>query len=87
MRRAKVAFEDHVFHSRDSLFLVRLAREYEKHDPLQLLCVELVRIECEHPLDDDLALVRVQNSESLQCQKKPPALRRKPRELSIRKYA
>ena len=66
MRRAQVVLENDVFHAGDRLLLSGLTREHQQRDPLELLRIQLISIEREHPLNHDLALMRAQDMEALE---------------------
>src|ERR1700733_8764524 len=67
--------------------LTRLAGEHHEHDPFQLLSVELVRIERDHPINHDFALQRLQNAQALEGEEKAAAFGREPRQLCLGEYA
>src|SRR5579862_8638297 len=59
-----------IFQSLECLLLPGLARQHHEHHPFQLLRVQLIGIERQHPIDHDLALLRREYAEPLQGDEK-----------------
>src|SRR6185312_746934 len=83
VRGARGRSEREVFHARERLATIGLARQHHQHHPFELLGVELVGIECEHALDHDLALLWSEYAEALERHQKAAALGGEPRELAL----
>src|SRR5262245_27094224 len=68
VHRIPTLVEDQVFHPLVGIFLAGLAEKHHQHHPLELLDVDVVRLEREQPVDHDLALRGREDAEVLEVQ-------------------
>src|SRR5690606_475290 len=68
VHRTQPVIEHEILHPQIGAFLARLTEQHHQHDPFDLLDVYFTRIEREQAIDDELALIRIQDSDALEVQ-------------------
>ena len=81
VHQAGIFFEYQVFHPGEGFFLPGLAEQDHQYDPLDLLDIDITRAQRHETIDNELSLSRRQDTDLLEIQDVPAAIRIKSRQF------